>query len=143
VFNLRQIPFGSAEYKKAVELRTKVLREPLGLNFTAADFANDPNEIHIGAFSGEHLVGCLLLAPQGGSIVKMRQVAVAAAMQGHGVGKKLVLFAEELAAKKDFKEIVLNAREVVIPFYLKLGYEVFGERFEEVTIPHRKMRKLL
>jgi predicted GNAT family N-acyltransferase len=39
--------------------------------------------------------------------------------------------------------MVLNARDTAIPFYLHLGYELVGEPFVEVGIPHRKMRKAL
>ena len=37
-------------------------------------------------------------------------------------------------------EIALHARESAVPFYLALGYGLVGEPFEEVGIPHRKMR---
>jgi len=39
--------------------------------------------------------------------------------------------------------MVLHAREAAIPFYLRLGYELEGEPFTEVGIPHRRMVKLL
>jgi len=39
--------------------------------------------------------------------------------------------------------MLLHARETAVSFYTELGYEVFGEPFVEVTVPHRKMRKTL
>ena len=30
---------------------------------------------------------------------------------------------------------------IAVPFYLRLGYEIVGDQFEEVTIPHFKMKK--
>ena len=55
--------------------------------------------------------------------VKMRQVAVKAELRGQGVGALMVKASEMWAAENGFREIVLNARAVVIPFYLGLGYE--------------------
>ncbi len=46
---------------------------------------------------------------------------------------------EAEAARRGYKRIYLHAREVALDFYLKLGYEIFGEEFVEVTIPHRHM----
>ncbi len=138
---IRQISFGSKEYKDGIDLRTKILREPLGIKFSADDLMKEADEIHVGAFVGGSLVGCLLLAPQSERVVKMRQVAVVKNTQRAGVGKKLVDYSEMLSREKGFKEIVLHARETAVPFYLKLGYEVYDEPFTEVTLPHRKMRK--
>lgn len=138
---LKEIKFGSAEYKLEIDLRTKVLREPLGLQFSEQDLAEEQNDIRIGAFQNERLVGCLLLRPVGNSILKMRQVAVDAEFQGLGIGKKLVEASEIKAKDMGIDEIQLHARDTAVPFYLKLGYNIFDEAFHEVGIPHRKMKK--
>jgi predicted GNAT family N-acyltransferase len=39
--------------------------------------------------------------------------------------------------------MVMHARKTAIGFYEKQGYAVFGNEFEEVTVPHFEMRKLL
>lgn len=39
--------------------------------------------------------------------------------------------------------IETHAREYAADFYLKLGYEITGDRFTEVGIPHRFMEKRL
>ena len=89
------------------------------------------------------IVGYLNLTPLDAQTVKMRQVAVSPEAQGQGIGTALVRFSEALAAQQGFHEMVLHARETAVPFYLRLGYEQVGERFEEVGIPHFKMRKQL
>jgi predicted GNAT family N-acyltransferase len=76
-------------------------------------------------------------------VVKMRQVAVDPHTQGTGVGRILVEASEAKARELGYAEIELNARETAVPFYLKLGYEVVGETFGEVGLPHKKMRKSL
>ena len=35
------------------------------------------------------------------------------------------------------------SQEYVIPFYANLGYTVYGDRFESVTLPHFCMQKYL
>ncbi|KXK56559.1 MAG: Histone acetyltransferase HPA2-like protein [Chlorobi bacterium OLB7] len=71
----------------------------------------------------------------------MRQVAVAESAQRSGIGKAMVDFSEHFAREHGFSEITMHARETAVPFYLNLGYEIIGDRFEEVSIPHFKMRK--
>ncbi|MBK8920805.1 MAG: GNAT family N-acetyltransferase [Saprospirales bacterium] len=89
------------------------------------------------------LAGYLNLTPLNAETVKMRQVAVAQQCQGTGIGKALVQASEGMARRLGFKKITLHARETAVPFYLKLGYSIAGERFEEVTIPHFRMEKPL
>ncbi|MMZ69082.1 putative N-acetyltransferase YjcF [compost metagenome] len=75
--------------------------------------------------------------------MKMRQVAVDESLRGQQVGRRMVVFAEEIAREEGYARFVLNARQVAIPFYEKLGYNIISEEFTEVGIPHRKMAKLL
>jgi predicted GNAT family N-acyltransferase len=75
--------------------------------------------------------------------MKMRQVAVANELQRRGVGASMVRLAEEIAKNKHAKCMVLHARDTAIPFYLSMGYEIAGEGFMEVGIPHHAMRKSL
>jgi predicted GNAT family N-acyltransferase len=52
-------------------------------------------------------------------------------------------FAENLARDRGMKKLVMHARKTAVGFYEKLGYKVTGEEFEEVTIPHYEMEKVL
>lgn len=141
---IRQIEFGTPEYDEAVRLRYDILRRPLGLEYTPEQLAAEYSEIHLAAFDAAgRLIAYLNLTPVAPDIVKMRQVAVESVLQGKGIGKLLVGASEQLAKHLGYKEISLHARDTAVPFYLKLGYERVGEPFEEVTIPHFKMRKNL
>ena len=81
------------------------------------------------------------MSPLDNGIVKMRQFAVATEYQKKGIGKSLLSFAEIWAAEKHFQRIEMHARLTAVSFYLKLGYQIEGEEFMEVTIPHRFMFK--
>lgn len=139
----RNIQHASVEYALTVALRDRVLRHPLGLYFTPEQLEAESDEFHLSAWDDNQLLACLVLKPVDAFTVKMRQVAVQESMRGQGIGKKLVAFAETFAREHLFKNMVLHARESAIPFYLVQGYELFGEPFTEVSIPHRAMRKNL
>lgn len=137
-----QIEFATPEYDEAVALRYEVLRRPLGLSYTPEQLAGEWNNLHIAAFENSgKMVGYLNLTPVDADEVKMRQVAVDPDKQGRGIGAAMVAFSEELAKNLNFKEITLHARKSAVPFYLRLGYEMLGDEFEEVSIPHFKMKK--
>ena len=149
--SVRQIPFAEAEYEQALKLRDEVLRRPLGMSIADDDLSGDADALHIGAFvrSGaedapaERLVGTLLLRALDDRTLQMKQVAVEEARRGTGTGRDMVRFAEVLAAELGYDEIVLHARENAVPFYEKLEYIREGERFEEIGIPHYRMRREL
>lgn len=143
LLTLAPISPGSAAYREEVALLDRILRQPLGLRFSAADLEEEKDDLHFGAYAEGALVGCLLLRDIGHGLVKMRQVAVDDSRQGLGVGRFLVAAAELAARERGFLEMQLNARETAVAFYLRLGYEIIEAPFSEVGIPHRKMRKIL
>lgn len=134
---------GSPEYWETVQLRRRILRTPLGLDFDAEDLAKEVRDLHIAGFELAHLVGCLVLTPQSTEAIKMRQVAVDDQIQGKGIGTQLVLHSERVARDRGYKRMVLHARTTAVPFYERLKYVIEGDEFEEVSIPHRRMVKEL
>ena len=138
------IPFNSEMYFKTISLRYEVLRRPLGLEFSSEQLIKECNDFHLaGIDENGNLHCCLVLTPVDLMTIKMRQVVVENTMQGKGIGGKLVEYSEELAKEKGYKVMILHARESAVEFYKKHHYEVVGELFEEVSIPHRFMRKTL
>jgi predicted GNAT family N-acyltransferase len=141
--NIKLIPYGSAQYEAEIKLRDETLRKPLGLSLYDEDLSHEINDFHIGAFNKDELVGIVILTKLNETVIKMRQLGIAESMRGKNIGKELVKYSEQFAIKQGYKKIELNARETVVDFYLKLGYEKIGERFTEVTIPHFKMIKYI
>jgi len=140
---LRWIPHLSPAYALCVALRRDILRKPLGLEFSEPQLAAEAGDLHLACFEGEELIGCLLLSDRGGGRVQMRQVAVREDLQGRGLGAAMVAESEAEARRRGFATMILHARATAVPFYLKLGYALVGEPFEEVGIPHRGMEKAL
>ena len=126
-----QIEHNSSRYRDLVNFRRRILRAPLGLEFTPEQLADEKADIHIGAYLNGELVGCAVLTAVDphGSVVKLRQMAVDPAHQGRGIGRRIVVFAEILSAEKGYREIVLHARESAAPFYERAGYVATGEDF--------------
>jgi ribosomal protein S18 acetylase RimI-like enzyme len=140
---LKIIDHGSREYQQMVQLRNDILRRPLGLSFTPEELEKEKEEILIGAFEEEKMLGCCMLVTEEPASVRLRQMAVLNNLQGKGIGRALMQFAENIARDRGFKKITMHARKTAIGFYEKLGYKPIGEQFEEVTIPHFIMEKML
>ena len=143
MIRIKEIAFNSSDYKKAVTIREEILRIPLGLSFSKEELEEEASDFHIAGFSGETMIGTLVLSPQNKEIIRMRQVAVHSGYQNRGFGKQLVESSENFAVKKGYKKMILHSREDVIPFYTKLNYTVFGDRFESVTLAHFCMERQL
>ena len=138
---IRIIDHGSKEYTQMVELRYNLLRKPLRLQFDEEELNREKDDIHIGCFEDDHLEGCCLLTQTDPSTVRLRQMVVISGLQGKGIGRVLLQFAENIARDRGYKKILMHARKSAVGFYEKLGYNVVGDEFEEVTIPHYVMEK--
>jgi hypothetical protein len=79
---LRMIDHGTKEYLQMVHLRHEILRKPLGLTFDEAELEKEKEDILIGAFEDDRLLGCCLLSPMDSSTIRLRQMAVPNNMQG-------------------------------------------------------------
>ncbi len=134
------IEWGSVKYIQSLALRHEVLRKPLGMIFDPAIFPEEKGDIHLVANHGDWLVGCMILT-EAGKDLKMRQVAVANKYRRNKVGARMVALAEAKAIEMGKQKMVLHARDSALDFYLSLGYNIVGDQFEEVGIPHHRMEK--
>lgn len=130
-------------YAAELELRWRVLREPLGHPREATLFPFEAESLHLLALDEGEVVGCVLFHPEGLDTGRLLQMAVEPARQGQQLGTRLVRELEAEVARLGFRTVMLHARDSAVGFYGRLGYEVFGEPFMEVGIPHRYMRRLV
>jgi GNAT superfamily N-acetyltransferase len=140
---LKIIEHGSSEYQKMVGLRDNVLRKPLGLIFTPGELDGEKENILIGAFEEDDILGCCMLVEENPRHIRLRQMAVLNNLQGKGIGRAIMNFAENIARDRGYKVLSMHARKNAIGFYEKMGYKVSGDEFTEVTIPHFVMEKNL
>jgi len=137
------IEYKSDAYNQMLQIRTKVLREPLGLVYSTEQLQTEKDQIHIVIEWNQKIVGGLILLEEKEQKIKVRQVAIHPQFQSLGIGKELMLYAEKYASDKGFTYIHCHARNTAISFYTNLKYQIKGEEFLEVGIPHHYMYKLL
>jgi ribosomal protein S18 acetylase RimI-like enzyme len=138
---LKIIDHGTKEYEEMVKLRDDILRRPLGLKFSPEELENEKHNLMMAAYEDDHILGCCMLVEEAPQTVRLRQMAVLNDLQGKGIGKALMQFAENLARDRGYKKITMHARQNAVGFYEKMGYRRVGESFIEITIPHYVMEK--
>lgn len=102
----------------------------------------DPQVTHVLAYarSGSvkrDVVGTGRLEPTG----KIGRVAVLPQYRGTGAGVAIMQRLVHLAIERGFTEVYLNAQTYARGFYERLGFRVDGPEFDEVGIPHQRMRR--
>jgi len=144
-FSLRMevIAYQSPEYFEMLALRYKILRQPLGLNFSEADLQQEKDDVFIACCQNGSIAGCCILTRLSDEVVKFRQMAVDDHCQGKNVGTSILQFSERYAAEQGYTVVKLHARKTACMFYAKNGYVAAGDEFIEVGIPHVYMEKNL
>ena len=140
------VPHNSKLYWKAVDLRDELLRKPLGLAFTAKELELEHDQFHFIALQDKtNVIATLVVKQLTRNKFKFRQVCVAENQQGKQIGKQLNQFVESYLCSRGKPPIVLelHARKNVVGYYESLGFEVIGDEFLEIGIPHQKMVKQL
>ncbi|MCH2194505.1 GNAT family N-acetyltransferase [Kordia sp.] len=124
--------------KTAFEVRHPVLRT--GKPIESCHFQGDdlPTTFHLGYYIGEQLTGVVTLMKNSHATLnietafQLRGMAVLSTFQKRGIGDALVKKAEEMILARGGTFIWMNAREIAVRFYEKLGYRKHGKPF---TIP--------
>jgi len=126
-----------------VALRISQLLEPIGVPASYIDKEKESNDILIAAFEKNDMIGCCVLTPRDSKTIQLRQMTVRSDHRGKKIGAAIVEFAEKVARENNFSTLMMHARDPVIDFYKKSGYQILGEQFFEVGMGHHKMIKQL
>ena len=128
-------------YQQERQLRNRVLMRPIGMPDGAWEM-NDERSWHFAAVENNNVVGCVVLFPldKEGHTAQLMQMAVESTLQGKGIGKLLVKHLLDFCKTKNIKEVICHSRNNAVKFYLGMGFEIYGESFMEVGIPHENMR---
>jgi predicted GNAT family N-acyltransferase len=105
---------------------------------SAADAAADA------AGAAETPVGAARIRPKDSdarTVGKVERVAVLDSHRGAGVGRTMMDILEDVGRDRGFETFLLHSQTQAAGFYERLGYERFGDEFDEAGIPHVKMRK--
>lgn len=153
-FHLEVVTHDWARFDELQQLSYEVLYQRYGVArdgdwyhpANGSEFSVAIAETNDAAAQGAILGSARLLPFEAGSLSRqVRQVAVAPAAQGAGVGRVLMEALERIAAREGATELWLNARASAYGFYERLGFVAEGDEFVSALtgIPHRTMRKRL
>ncbi len=141
----RLIQHGTDAYDASLKLRHQILRVPLGMDLydgSYDDLSQESRYYHFGAFDEDgELISSVIGIPTATHEIRIKQMVVAEDHQNKGVGRRLFMAFEAYLLNLGFQLFILHARLSTHGFYLNLGYEIIGEEFEEVGLPHYKMSK--
>ena len=139
-----RIPVNIEEWEQYYDLRFKILREPWGQSKGSEVLTDEDQSDHAMVVDSENgkIVGVARMQTNTPTQGQVRCVAVSPEVQGKGIGKLLMNYLESIAQEKGFTEIILDARENAVKFYLSIGYEIIKESYLLFgVIPHFKMIK--
>lgn len=141
---IKTITTDDAHYPAMRELRNRVLLRPIGLPDGAWEMHDKESWLFV-AVEDNNVVGCSILVPlkEDPKHAQLMQMAVDTKLQGRGVGKLIASEMISFAKKIGLEEISCHSRDYAVNFYAKLGFEVYGETFEEAGIAHKHMRIML
>ena len=137
-------PETELEWDKYFKFRWEMLRKPLGMSKeTLKDELEDESSHLIAVDEQKIVVGAGRLHFNNNKEAQIRYMAVSNTIQRKGLGSAIVSELETIAKEKGILEMVLNARENAISFYLSMGYKETGPYESGTGIPHITMRKKL
>ncbi|HYM94088.1 MAG TPA: GNAT family N-acetyltransferase [Chitinophagaceae bacterium] len=108
---LKIIDHGTPQYLQMIKLREDILRKPLGLGFSKEELDSEKDNMLIGAFDDDQMLGCCMLVEENPTTVRLRQMAVSNDLQGKGIGRALMTFAENIARDRGYRTISMHARK--------------------------------
>ena len=96
----------------------------LALALHPQELEEEKDNMLIAAFEDDDMLGCCMLVEENPDTVRLRQMAVLNDLQGKGIGRALMNFAENLARDRGYKILSMHARKNAIGFYEKMGYKI-------------------
>lgn len=110
----------------------------------AIEISDEDNSYHFVIYSKENepMATCRLKQLDSKTF-KLQRFAVRCSYRKKAIGTMLIQAVEAFTIKTGASDIVLSAQEHALPFYLKQGYDLTGQPFEEIGIPHYPLSKSL
>ena len=141
--DIRELEWGSSDYREFCELRQEYLRAPLGHNLFEENLDAERNDVHIGLYDGTRLAGGAILVLRDTDTGQLRQMLVVPALRRRGLGRLIVRRIEDAARARSLRVLFLNARLPAVEFYRHCGFQSVGDEFVSHGIPHVRMEKSL
>ena len=135
-------PSSSKEFKEYDLFRWEILRKPIGKSIESLKDEHESSSYHLIGVIDNKIIACGRLHFNSAKEAQIRYMAIDEHYQRKGIGKKIIKLLEEEAKKRQINTIVLNARDHVLEFYKKSGYNTV-KKYEgsDTGIPHTTMYK--
>jgi len=134
---------GEADLSDAFDVRRTVFVEEQGVDADIEYDGHDDDATHVVAYDDGEAVGTARLRAADETTGKVERVSVLAAYREAGVGQSLMAAIEEQARQRGFDRLKLHSQTTAAGFYESVGYDRYGEEFEEAGMPHVAMEKRL
>ena len=102
----------------------------------------DEHAVHLMAFDGDKLVGCLRVLEQGVSFpeASIGRIVVAEGSRGRGIAKEMLEQALDfMQRERGEKGVKISAQAYAIPLYERVGFAVVSDPYLEDDILHVDM----
>jgi predicted GNAT family N-acyltransferase len=121
-----------------MSVRRRVFVQEQGIPESEEMDQMDPRCRHALAYTADgQLAGTGRLAPSG----KIGRIAVLPRYRRGGIGAAIVTYLVNQATELGLPQVYLHAQADSVSFYERLGFRAEGPVFDEVGIPHRRMRR--
>lgn len=117
-------PKNEIEWEQYYDLRYRILRQPWNQPRGSERNEGDATGIHFALYENGSLKAIARLDFNEDKIAQVRFMAVDSEIQRKGYGKQVMLAIERYCKANSVTEIVLHAREIALPFYESLGYQL-------------------
>lgn len=131
----------NSEIIKAI--RHQVFEVEQGIDPALEFDGKDEAAHHLLAYLNYQPVGTLRIRYLNPHHAKIERLAVLSSARGLGIGQQLMEKALDFLSLTSILKVTVNAQEYIKQLYLKLGFEIVGEPFDEAGIPHLKMEKII
>lgn len=123
-------PRTDEEWVNYYDLRYRVLREPLHQPLGSEKNDGDETGIHFGLYEENELKAIARLDEVDMDTAQTRFVAVELGEQRKGYGKLIMYAVEQEAIEKEYRKMILHARDYAVDFYLDLGYTLLEPSYK-------------
>ena len=136
-------PLSEDEFQKYYQTRWQILRQPWGQPQGTERDDSDITSIHrMLVTESKQVIAVARLHLNSPEQAQIRYMGVIETFRGSGAGTKLIKDLENIAAEKNAKQIVLQARENAVQFYQSNGFNIIKKTHLLFgTIQHFLMQK--
>ena len=101
----------------------------------------DGRSVHLIFYREDAPIAAARAFSEGGGTWHIGRVAVLKELRGTGLGARVMRRMEQALIERGATRLILGAQLHAVPFYEKLGFCRFGDRFDDAGAPHQMMEK--